>query len=279
MMDAAVQPLVIPLWPNGAPGSEDWSQQEQETVDFPPFDIKIVRNIAQPSLTACLPDPAVATGTAVVVAPGGAFQFLAIDHEGWDVARWLNARGIAAIVLKYRVLETAVRDEDFAREFAEHMADRSWLRERLPSIGGMAVADGLQAVRMTRQRAAEWGIAPDRIGIMGFSAGGTVTTGVATQYDAESRPNFAAPIYSAPWEVAEVPADAPPLFLALANDDQMAVDTSIPLYTKWRAAGHPAELHIYAKGGHGFGMLKKNLPSDHWIEHFGEWVRGEGFGG
>jgi acetyl esterase/lipase len=278
-MDAAVQPLVIPLWPDGAPGSEDWSQQEQETVNYPPFEIKIVRNIAQPTVTVMLPDPAVATGTAVVVAPGGAFHFLAIDHEGWDVARWLNARGIAAIVLKYRVLETAVRDEDFVREFGEHMADRSWLRERMPSIGGMAVADGLQAVRLVRQRAAEWGIAPDRIGIMGFSAGGTVTTGVAAQYDAESRPDFAAPIYSAPWEVDTVPADAPPLFIALANDDQMAVDTSIPLYTKWRAAGHPAELHIYAKGGHGFGMLKKGLPSDAWIERFGEWLRGEGFGG
>jgi len=114
---------------------------------------------------------------------------------------------------------------------------------------------------------------------LALEAASTVTTGVATQYDAESRPNFAAPIYSAPWEVAAVPTDARPLFIALANDDQMAVDASVPLYTKWRAASHPAELHIYAKGGHGFGMLKKGLPSDHWIEHFGEWLRGEGFGG
>ena len=278
-MDAAVQPVVVPLWPNGARGSEDWSQQEQETDGFPPLDIKIVRNIAQPTVTAMLPDPAVATGTAVVVAPGGAFHFLAIEHEGWGVARWLNARGIAALVLKYRVLETAVRDEDFARELREHMSDRARMRDIRLRIGAMGIADGLQAVRVARQRAAEWGIAPDRIGIMGFSAGGTVTTGVATQYDVESRPNFAALIYSAPWEVAAVPTDAPPLFIALANDDQMAVDASVPLYTKWRAASHPAELHIYAKGGHGFGMLKKGLPSDHWIEHFGEWLRGEGFGG
>ena len=278
-MDTAVRPIVIPLWPNGAPGSENWTQQEQETSGLPPLDIKVVRNIARPTVMAFLPNSAVATGTAVVVAPGGAFHFLAIEHEGLDVARWLNARGIAAFVLKYRVLETAVRDEDFLRELGEHMADRNWLRERMPWIGGMAVADGQQAVRLVRRRASEWSIAPDRIGIMGFSAGGVVTTGVAAQYDAESRPDFAAPIYTAPWEVGTVPADAPPLFIALANDDQMAVDASVPLYTKWRAAGHPAELHIYAKGGHGFGMLKNNLPSDHWIERFGEWLVGQGFGG
>jgi acetyl esterase/lipase len=278
-MDAAVQPIIIPLWPNGAPGSEDWTQQEQETPAIPPLGVKVVRNIAQPSLMAFLPDAATATGTAVIVAPGGAFHFLAIDHEGWDVARWLNARGIAAFVLKYRVLETAVRDEDFLREFGEHMADRDWLRKRMPWIGGLAVADGQQAVRLVRRRAAEWNVAPDRIGVMGFSAGGVVTTGVAARYDAESRPNFAAPIYTAPWEVATVPADAPPLFIALANDDQMAVDASVPLYTKWRAAGHPAELHIYAKGGHGFGMLKNGVPADAWIERFGEWLVGQGFGG
>jgi acetyl esterase/lipase len=278
-MNVATPPTVIPVWPDGAPGSEDWTQQEQETVNFPPFDIKIVRNVARPSLTAMLPDPAVATGTAVVVAPGGAFHFLAIDHEGWDVARWLNARGIAALVLKYRVLETGARDEDFVRELSEHMADRAFMRDVRLRIGAMGVADGLQAVRVARQRAAEWNIAPDRIGIMGFSAGGTVTTGAATQYDAESRPSFAAPIYTALWEFEAVPADAPPLFIALANDDQMAVDNSIPLYTRWRAAGRPAELHIYARGGHGFGMLKNNLPCEHWIEHFGEWLRGEGFGG
>ena len=112
---------------------------------------------------------------------------------------------------------------------------------------------------------------------LALEAASTVTTGVATQSDAESRPNFAAPIYSAPWEVAAVPTDAPPLFIALANDDQMAVDASVPLYAKWRPA--TPELHIYAKGGHAFGMLKKAQPSDHWIEHFGEWLRGDGLGG
>jgi acetyl esterase/lipase len=278
-MDATVQPFAIPLWPHGAPGSEDWTQQEQETVGFPPMDIRVVRNIAQPTLTAFLPNRAAATGTAAVVCPGGAFHFLAIDHEGLDVARWLNARGIAALVLRYRVLETAVRDEDFMRELGEHMADRGWMRDRMPKIGALAVADGLQAVRVVRRRAAEWGIAPDRIGIMGFSAGGVVTTGVAAQYDAESRPSFAAPIYTAPWEVAEIPADAPPLFIALASDDQMAVDASLPLYTRWQAAGRSAELHIYARGGHGFGMLKHGVPADAWIERFGEWLQGEGFGG
>src|SRR4051812_33335846 len=101
-MDEAT-PSVIQLWPEGAPGSEDWTQEEQETSGFPPLDIRVVRNVVQPSLTAFLPDPALAVGTAAIVCPGGAFHFLAIDHEGFDVARWLAARGVAAFVLRYRL--------------------------------------------------------------------------------------------------------------------------------------------------------------------------------
>jgi acetyl esterase/lipase len=274
-MDNDTRPVVIPVWPRGAPGSEDWSQQEQEAMAPPPISIRVVRNVVRPTLTAFLPDPTVANGTAVIVCPGGAFHFLAIQHEGLDVAHWLNARGIAAFVLRYRLLETPVPDDEFLQRLHQNLADRS----RMLDIGGLAIADGQQAVRVVRRRAAEWGIAAYRIGIMGFSAGGVVTTGTAAEYDAESRPNFAAPIYSAPCDVPSVPADAPPLFIALAGDDQMAVDASVPLYTKWQAAKHAAELHIYAKGGHGFGMYTQGLPSDAWIERFGEWLQAQGFGG
>src|SRR6266702_606686 len=133
------------------------------------------------------------------------------------------------------------------------------MRELTRQIGPLAIAGGQQAMKVVRQPASQWGLAPARIGMIGFSAGGRVTVGVALEHDAESRPNFAAPIYGALWEDLAVPADAPPLFIALANDDELAVDPGIALYCAWRAAGHPVELHIYAQGGHGFGMRKQGL--------------------
>src|SRR5437762_9321265 len=210
-MHIADQQEVIPLWPNGAPGSEDWTQQEQETFAPPPISFRTVRNVTQPTLTAFLPHPSVATGTALIICPGGAFHSLAIDHEGIEVARWLNTRGVAAFVLKYRLLATEVRDEDFERQFQANLSDRDKMRDVTRQIGPLAIADGQQAMKVVRRRASQWGIVPDRIGILGFSAGGRVTTGVALEHDAESLPNFAAPIYGALWEEITVPADAPPL--------------------------------------------------------------------
>jgi acetyl esterase/lipase len=275
-MDAAEQSEVIPLWPEGAPASEGWIQQEQETLAPPPISIKVVRNVTQPTLTAFLPDRTMANGTAVIVCPGGAFHFLAIEHEGTDVARWLTARGVAAFVLRYRLLQTPAGDEDFVRQLEQNLADRPRFMERVRHLGPLIVADGQQAVRLVRQRSTEWGVAPNRIGIMGFSAGGVVTTGVAVLHGADSRPNFAAPIYSAPWEGFAVPADAPPLFIAVADDDPFATSASVPLYSAWKAAGHSAELHIYSKGGHGFGMRQQGLPTDHWIDRFGDWLQVQG---
>ncbi len=276
-MHIADQQEVIPLWPNGAPGSEDWTQQEQETFAPPPISFRTVRNVTQPTLTAFLPHPTVATGTAVVICPGGAFHSLAIDHEGMDVARWLSTRGVAAFVLKYRLLPTEVRDEDFQRRVEETLLDLNKMREVTRQIGPLAIADGQQAMKVVRQRASKWRIDPNRIGIMGSSAGGRVTIGVVLEHDVESRPNFAASIYGALWEDLAVPAGAPPLFIALANDDELAVDPGVALYCAWRAAGQSVELHIYAQGGHGFGMRKQGLPADHWIDRFGEWLQVQGF--
>jgi acetyl esterase/lipase len=242
-----------------------------------PFEIKLARNIVQPTLTAYLPDPARATGTAVIVCPGGAFHFLAIEHEGTDVASWLCEHGIAAFVLKYRVLQTEVREEDLVRQLQEHFADVMYLASLVQPVTPLAIADARQAVRVVRQRAAEWGIVSERIGLLGFSSGGVVTIGAAMQYDAASRPNFAAPIYSAPLGIdIAVPADAPSLFLLVANDDPIA-GTTLSLSSAWREAGHPVELHLYAQGGHGFGMRKQGLPSDHWIERLSDWLRAQGF--
>ncbi|MBV9281598.1 MAG: G-D-S-L family lipolytic protein, partial [Chloroflexi bacterium] len=154
-------PESIPLWPGAPPGSELWTHQEQEGVAPPPFNTRDVRNVSNPSLLVYLPDPARATGTAVIVAPGGAFHGLAIEHEGIDVARRLNARGVAAFVLKYRLLPTPRDDEEFARQMRATMqlpvAEReARLHQAVDPIVPLAVADGRRAMQLVRERAAEW---------------------------------------------------------------------------------------------------------------------------
>jgi len=261
------EPRVIPLWPGVAPGSENANYPEQDVLG-PQDTVRHLYNITHPEMLAYFPEAAKANGTAVVVCPGGGFRFLAFDYEGTDVALWLNAHGVAAFVLKYRLARTGDAGEK----------DRATMQERYKSAIPQAVADGQQAIRVVRAHASEWGIAPDRIGIMGFSAGGWVTAAVALQHDSQSRPNFAAPIYAAVPPDVTVPADAPPLFLAHADDDTTVstVDNSIRLYTAWKKARIPAELHIYLRGGHGFGMRKKELPTDGWIDRFADWLELEG---
>lgn len=266
----------IKLWPTGAPGSERWANQEQQTHHHPPFDITIIRNVTDPTLSVHLPDPAIATGTAVIVCPGGAFHLLAIDHEGYDVAKWLTAHGIAAFVLKYRLVQTAVDDDEFMQQMEQTIPDREKMRQRIAEVRPLAVADGHEAVKVVRRRAAEWGIDPQRIGMMGFSAGAMLTLGLITKNDAESRLNFAAPIYGPVREEFTVPAAAPPIFLAVTDDDELAAKSCVTLYLAWKEAGRPVELHIYAQGGHGFGMRKQGLPVDSWIERFDEWLQAQG---
>ena len=276
-MNPSSQPEIIPLWPHDAPGSEDWTQPEQVTDGSLLWDSAVcIRNVTQPTLTAYLPDPSIATGTAVIVCPGGAFLFLCFDKEGTDIAHWLNGQGIAAFVLKYRLLPTPPRDEDFIKLAQQTLADPQREREQRKQVERLAVADGQQAIRTVRGRATEWGLSPDRIGMLGFSAGGAVTAGVATRYDADSRPDFAAPIYCGPWQATDPKPDAPPLFLAVADDDPFAAQVTVPLYLSWNASGHSAEMHIYSKGGHGFALLKKGLPSDSWIDRFADWLGAQG---
>ena len=266
------KPEVITLWPEGAPGSEDWTWHEEESV-LATETQKVVRNVSQPTLTMYPADPAIANGTAVIVCPGGAFHFLVTDREGVDIARWLNACGVTVFVLKYRLIRTG---DDFFAEVDEHLSDRNKMAELMKPLRPLIVADGQQAVRLVRKHAAEWSLAPDHIGIMGFSAGGAVTANVALLHDDESRPDFAAPIYSAGYEDAPVPADAPPLFLLCADDDLMASKNSLRLYADWKAAGRPVELHIYAQGGHGFSSRQQHLPCDTWLDRFGDWLASQG---
>ena len=270
---------VIRLYDGKAPGSESWTWDEAENTTNM-FKSRVVYNVSTPTITAYLPKPELANGTAIIVAPGGAFHTLSIDSEGIDVAKWLNEKGVAAFVLKYRVVHSLTSDP--VAELMPKMADFKKLDEENAPVVPLAIADGKRAVEYVRQHASELGVNPTRIGFMGFSAGGTVTMGVGFDYTAANRPDFLAPIYPYLGEMAiakqVVPADAPPLFVCAASDDQLGLAPhSTKLYNDWLAAKKTAELHIYQKGGHGFGMHKQNLPTDTWIDRFGDWLNLNGF--
>lgn len=267
---------VIPLYTGNTPGATQGSYPEQEYFSKA-WNTEIVANVTRPTLTVFRPAPGLKNGTAVVICPGGGFMALSIASEGTDVARYLTARGLTAFVLKYRLSHTQTRDagEEFHLLYADKPKFEAVLKQTVP----LSIADGLAAVTYVRQHAAEFGVSPDRVGIMGFSAGGGVTAAVALHYAPEGRPAFVAPIYEggAPTD-APVPADAPPMFIAAATDDNLGLaPASVALYQKWAAAHKSVELHMYAKGGHGFGMRKQNIPTDHWIDRFADWLELEGF--
>ena len=256
-----------------ATGSESWTWTEQENLQE-----KAVYNVSRPTLTVFLPDSAVSLGTAVVICPGGGFQMLSIDNEGYDVAKWLNKMGIAAFVLKYRLAHT-LSDNPF-KEFIAKKPNTVQFNEGIRPIVAMALADGENAISFVRSHCAQYHIASERIGILGFSAGGTVATAVAYNYAPESRPDFVGAVYPYFGSFAKdsIPKDAPPLFIVVASDDQFGFNAGcLDLYKEWTLSKHVAELHIYAKGGHGFGMRKQNLTSDTWTDRFGEWLKQLGY--
>ena len=265
---------VIRLYPGPAPGSEDWKHHEQENRTNL-WNTRVVFNVVNPTLTVFPPEPGKAVGTAVIICPGGAFYALSIDSEGYEVARWLAARGVTGFVLKYRLVKCETDDPT-----REVMTQGANLKEVVAPMVKLAMADGQAAVRYVRQHAADYGIKPDRVGIIGFSAGGTLVTSVAFSYTPETRPDFVAPIYPAyDWAIkGDVPSDAPPMFILAATDDQLGLaPDSVRLYTDWTGARKSAELHLFSKGGHGFGMRKQNLPSDRWIERFADWLEVQGW--
>ncbi|QHT65460.1 alpha/beta hydrolase fold domain-containing protein [Rhodocytophaga rosea] len=276
LTDIQAQQKVIPLYPGKAPGSESWTWQEKELF-HQPYQSKLVYNVSQPTLTAYLPPAATANGTAVIVAPGGAFHILSIESEGIQVAKWLNSKGVAAFVLKYRLVRSLT--DDPVAELAPKMRDFKKLDEINAPVVELAIADGLKAIEYVRSHADDYGVNPKRIGIMGFSAGGTVTMGTVFNSTSANRPNFAAPIYAYMNALKNqtIPADAPPLFICASTDDQLGMAShSTNLYNAWIGAKKIAELHMYEKGGHGFGMRKQDLPVDSWIDRFGEWLELQG---
>lgn len=272
------QNVVLPLWPEGVPN--ETGPIEPETVLEPrPRDVEPVpriTNVSEPRMEVYLPAPDKRTGTAVVVAPGGGYNILAVVHEGSMVVDWLNGLGVAAIMLKYRVPRRNGR--------AKHAAP---------------LEDAQRAMSLVRRHAEDWGIDPNRIGLLGFSAGGHLTLTAGTTpyvrtYDLDPdidrfscRPDFLIPVYPAylveegdqgrlPPEIRITPS-TPPTFLVHAHDDPYSAVGSARVYVALKEAGVPAELHIYARGGHGFGMWPSEFPASSWPRRAEEWMRSLGF--
>jgi acetyl esterase/lipase len=254
----------IRLWPNGAPGSQGETAPEVfEKSDNPKLPTRFTV-VHYPSIYVFLPPKEKANGAAVVIAPGGGHSQLVIGKEGWDIADWLNKQGIAGFVLKYRL----ARAKDSHYTVPDH-----------------ALADAARAMRTVRYRAKEWGVDPARIGVMGYSAGGEVAALMETRFDAgndsaadpidrvSSRPDFAVVVYPGfrPGTVT-VPKNAPQSFLVCADNDPSHVVTTVNLYLDLQKQGVSSEMHIYAAGGHGFGMRASNLPVATWPDRLREWL-------
>jgi acetyl esterase/lipase len=273
----SAHPTPVALWPEGAPGFEA-RQQEPEHVSYrqeKDIVFPVISNVHHPSLTPYLPSAAKATGAAVIIAPGGGNWFLTIDREGYDLAQQLAGRGIAAFVLKYRL----------ARDLSNPAGQPQ------PYTAEHAAADASRAIRLVRARAAEWNLKPDRIGILGFSAGGALALAAAMHHDGgrqgaadpverqSSRPDFFAPIYTGGFARYEAEIDkekVPPAFLACAFDDSMP-EAMATFFAALRKAGVNAELHIYSRGGHGFGVRQRPLAVTGWSTRFVEWLDDRGF--
>lgn len=275
---AETQRPLLNVWPGTPPGSEDWKQTQQDTKAL--WGDRVVRNVVTPTLEVFLPAAGTANGTGVIVCPGGAFRFLSIDSEGVEVARWLSSQGVTAFVLRYRLGETVASDTLFMGQvfgiLAPLFKPGPALMDDMKRYGPPAVADGQQAMKLIRSRAAEFGLDRKRIGMLGFSAGGVVATGVALEHNADSRPDFFAAVYPGPWPLDHIPKDAPPLFIAAANDDSITVSGAKPLEAAWRAAELPVEAHYYASGGHGFGMKQQRKDSDVWTAQLLAWLKAQG---
>lgn len=264
---AAAEPQSILLWAKGAPGSE--GKTAEEIVRVNEGGEHIVSSVHHPSITPYLPAKEKSNGAAVIIIPGGGHRELWMDHEGYSVAKWFSDHGVAAFVLKYRL----------ARETGSTY-----------TIEGTELADVQRAIRMVRSRAQEWGLDPERIGVMGFSAGGELALLAGTRYDPgtggaadpiereSSKPAFQALLYPAIPSGLKFSKETPPAFLVCGEDDRPDIAQGLPeLYLALERAGVAAELHVYAKTGHGFGMRESNRnPVSKWPQILLEWMEVEG---
>jgi acetyl esterase/lipase len=266
---AAEQPAMIDLWPGQVPGETGPAGEEKLTGEK---GSRRLTDVSRPTITVFRPAKEKNTGVAVLIAPGGGYNFLAWDHEGEDVAAWLNSIGVTGAVLKYRV-------------------------PRRPDHPRYPLQDAQRALSLLRSKAPQWGIDPHRVGMLGFSAGGHLTAVTETNSDKRAyepidaadqqscRPDFAVVVYpggvvnrgsSELVPAVHVTKDAPPTFLIQAGDDRVGVENSVMLYLALKRAGVPAELHVYAAGGHGFGLRPSKLPASQWPKRCEEWLRAQG---
>jgi acetyl esterase/lipase len=259
----AQQPSAIALWPGGAPGAN--REGGKEIVRNEPAGDHVISNVHGPSITPYIPSSEKATGIAIIIAPGGGHREIWIDHEGYNIAERLVEMGIAAFVVKYRL----ARDKNSSY-----------------TVEGHSVKDMLRAIRLVRSKASEWNIDPHKIGVMGFSAGGQIAAmsdihadsgSVNTNDPVEkisSKPNFQALIYPAWVNDILVSKNSSPAFILGGYNDMQSISTGMPkLYLKFKEQNVPAELHIYANAGHGFGVRKGDKgPSSKWLTVLITWL-------
>ncbi|MGV3664021.1 MAG: alpha/beta hydrolase [Prosthecobacter sp.] len=271
----SAEPITLKLWPGGAPEKPGVKIEPEKTIVKEPSDgVVRLTNVSDPMITVFKPEKP--NGTSVLVCPGGGYGILAYEHEGSMVCEYLVKHGVTGILLKYRVPKRDPNDPS---------------REPLQ--------DTQRAIGLIRHHAEEWGLKKDKVGILGFSAGGhltvmtalhanerTYTTDPALDVE-DATPNFAIPVYPAylvskedPYKLLpgfEVTEKSPPMCFVHAHDDSWSASASALLYLEYKKKNLPSELHIYAKGGHGFGMKKKGLAVDHWPDRVAEWMKSMGY--
>lgn len=269
----ALQPgAVLDIWPHGAPGAKFAPNKEIVSI-APNGQFSLSRNVSRPTLTVYLPAIRKTPMTGIIVLPGGAFRFVNLDAEGSEVAQWLVSRGIAAFVLKYRTVTTPVDAAQMWNEIIPALSDPRPLFTAVDADSAPALADGARALRVVRENAGKWNLAPARIGMLGFSAGGMVAALLALGPPGPERPDFVALVYGAPFgKMPTVPSHGPPLFMAYARDDLLAGNYVAEFQRALRFAGQRPQLRIYADGGHGFGITRHGKASDRWSEDFYDWL-------
>jgi acetyl esterase/lipase len=282
-------PLELRLWPGKAPGTENWTVPESIAGRG---GNRVATNVSDPTLTVYLPDAERANGAAIIVAPGGALQALTLDAEGSRVAEWLNSKGIAAFVLKYRLRQQqpvgggagrggrggpgrsgpggAAREEITIIKGNANPAPHD---AALTEVLRMAVADAQQALRLIRKNTGEWHVDPNRIGMMGFSAGGGVSVGTALANEPGAKVNFLISVYGPSLQDVIVPDDAPPLFVAVGAQHFNVTSGCLALFAEWKKAGKPAEIHVYDQTSGGFAMSKRGVPVDTWPDRLLDWMQ------
>lgn len=278
-IEIPAQPDAIELGTGPLPGAtvhESWHMQ---------YGSKFARNVTVATLTPFLPEASKASGAAVIVAPGGGFRVLSMENEGSNVARALADHGVAAFVLKYRLNQTPADLDEYARAGmggprpgAGGGASRPTTRPGPGAMGariGPQIADANAAFALVRANAEKWHVDPDRVGMIGFSAGAMLTMATTLQSH-EAKPAFIANIYGG-LAAVEVPADAPPLFAAVAADDPLLGAPNFGLIENWRKAHRPVEFHYFERGGHGFGMYRKDTTSTAWFDLYINWLGMHGY--